>query len=79
MNRREINAMIALRDETVAGIAAAIGENSSSVTHTINYLRRNDHIRKKLAEYFNMPVEKLFDESIEVAPARYRGLIAKAS
>lgn len=63
MTTKEINILLALRDKTPKSIATAIQEDSSQVSATINYLRKNIRIRKKIAEHLGMPVEELFSDA----------------
>src|SRR5438105_3694029 len=62
MTTREIEAMLVLRGEDVEALADAINEKANRISETINYSRINRRIREKLAQYFNMPVERLFDQ-----------------
>jgi hypothetical protein len=61
MTTVEINVLLAVRRKSISGIAAAIKEERAAVSQTINYLRENRRIRKKVAAHLGMPVDELFD------------------
>lgn len=70
MKTSEMEAMMKLREEEVEDVAAAISVAPNRLSETINYSRLNESIRLKLAEYWNMPVEKLFDQPVRKAERR---------
>lgn len=62
MTTKDINILLIVREKTVQSIADAIGESSDRVSATINYLRKNQRVREKIADHLGMSVEELFGD-----------------
>lgn len=65
MRPNEIKARILLKGYSIEAAALAIGEPRPAVSATINYLRLNERVRRKLQRKFGIR----FD-----APANYKSL-----
>lgn len=62
MTTKEINILLTVRDKSIQSIADAIGESKDRVSATINYLRKNQRIREKIAQHLGMSVDEMFGD-----------------
>jgi hypothetical protein len=74
MDAQGIKAFMALRNEGPSDIAKAIStpeqkEHLSDVSRVLNYERPNERIRRKIAKYWNIPYEELWDADREKVAA----------
>lgn len=68
MTSNEIKAFFALKGISVTEIALSIREHRPNVSQTINYIRHNHRIRRKLTKRYGIT----FDNSIPCRPAAER-------
>ena len=79
MTTREINVVLQAFGETPKSVAEAINEDESQVSATINYLRKNQRVREKIAAHFGRTVDQMFGDEGKPPLGRREREVASSS
>lgn len=63
MTTTEINILFSTWQRDLTNVAEEIRERRDQVSQVVNYIKANRRIRLKLAVYFGMPIEQMFDKA----------------